>query len=388
MTCPVTDPNKPSIAFDHASTVVAALELSGKTWLMGAVIPGISRRVRWKGPARDLGGVLATIERWKLEATKAGRTITRVVLVYEAGRDGFWIARDLIAKGIDVYVVQPSSIPVERHRRRVKTDRIDLDMLLRTMLAWLRGEPRVCSMVRIPPEAEEDARRPGREREGLVRKRLRIENRIQELLSLHGIGGFLPRQRKVAERLEALRTPSGASLPTNLMEELRRLLARHRLISEQIKQIEAQRDLVLVNEAPNREERMIQLLVRLVGLGIETATLLVREALCRGLRDRKALAKYVGLTGTPFCSGSTAREQGIDRDGNTRVRACLIQLGWRWLQFQPASALTRWFGERTAGAKGRIRKIMIVAMVRKLLIALSRFVEIGQVPDGVRLVAP
>src|SRR5216684_6816047 len=183
-------------AFDHDSTLVVALELSGKSWQAGAVVPGVARRPRRRLEPRDMVGLRKSIERWTAEAAGTGRAVRRVALTYEAGRDGFWIARHLLAQGIEVQVVHPASIPVERPGRRVKTDRIDLDMLLRTFLAWLRGEPRVCSMVRIPGEAEEEMRRPGRERERLVGERLQLENRIENLVCLHGITGFRPRLKK------------------------------------------------------------------------------------------------------------------------------------------------------------------------------------------------
>jgi len=374
-------------AFDHDSTLVMALELSGKSWEVGAVVPGLARRPRRRLDPRDMAGLLRTLERWQSEAGAAGRTIERVVLTYEAGRDGFWIARYLQAQGIEVHVMHPASVPVPRRGRRAKTDRIDLDMLLRTFLAWLRGEPRVCAMARIPPAEEEEMRRPGRERERLVAERLELENRIDSLLCLHGVVGFKPRLKKAMAHLEALRDFAGAPLPEQTMTALRRLMARHRLASEQLREIEAERDQVLVVARPDRAERMIQLLVRIVGLGVETATVLVREMLCRRFRDRRAVASYAGLTGTPFKSGGLDREQGIGRHGSARVRRILGQLAWRWLRFQPESALSRWFAERTGGAKGRIRKIMIVALARKLLIALWRYVETGEVPAGVRFVA-
>ena len=381
------DSHNATTVFDHDSTLVAALELSGKSWEVGAVVPGVARRPRRRLDPQDMAGLLRALDRWKSEAGAAGRTIERVVLTYEAGRDGFWIARYLQAQGIEVHVVHPASLPLPRRRRRVKTDRIDLDMLLRSLLAWLRGEPRVCSMVRIPSAAAEALRRPGRERERLVAERLELENRIESLLCLHAVAGFKPRLKKAMAHLEALCDFAGSALPEQTMAELRRLMARHRLASEQLRQIEAERDRVLTVARPDREERMIQLLVRIVGLGVETATLLVREALCRSFRDRRAIAGYAGLTGTPFRSGGMAREQGLDRSGNARVRRSLVQLAWRWLRFQPESALSRWFAARTGGAKGRIRKIMIIALARKLLVALWRYVETGQLPDGVRLAA-
>lgn len=374
-------------AFGHDSTLVVALELSGKSWEVGAVVPGLARRCRRRLEARDLAGLLGALEGWKSQAGTAGRRVERVVLTYEAGRDGFWIARFLEAQGVEVHVLHPASVPVPRRRRRAKTDRIDLDMLLRTFLAWLRGEPRVCTMAPIPSVTEEEMRRPSRERERLVGERLELENRIDSLLCLHGIAGFKPRLKKAVEHLAALRDFAGAPLPEQTMAELQRLMARHRLASAQLREIEAERDRVLTVDRPDRAERMIQLLARIVGLGVETATVLVREMLCRRFRDRRAVASYSGLTGTPFKSGGMEREQGIGRHGNARVRRILGQLAWRWLRFQPESALTRWFAERTGGAKGRIRKIMIVALARKLLVALWRYVETGEVPAGVRFAA-
>lgn len=376
-----------AVAYDHNSTLVAALELSGKSWEVAAVVPGVARRPRQRLAVKDVAGLLRSIEQWRAEAGRAGRRIDRVVLTYEAGRDGFWIARALVAAGIEVHVMHPASIPVERCGRRAKTDRIDLDMLLRTLLAWLRGEPRVCSMVEVPSVEEEDARRPGREREALGGERIRLENRVTNLLELHGVGGFKPRLKKAAERLEGLRDWSGAPLPGELMAELRRLMQRHRLVSEQLAEIEAARREALTAVEPDRARRMIQFLVLFHGIGIEIASTLALEVLCRPFRNRRALAGFVGLTGTPFSSGKTEREQGISKNGNPRVRRLLIQLAWLWLRNQKDSALSQWFRKRVADAKGRTRKIMIVALARKLLVALWRYVTDGTVPDGAVLAA-
>jgi transposase len=348
---------KPSAttAFQHGSTLAVALELSGKGWDLSAVVPGVVRRPHRCLSPRDMAGLLRQLERWKAWAERAGDSVHRTVLTYEAGRDGFWIARYLLARGIEVQIMHPASIPVERRGRRAKTDRIDLDMLLRTLLAWLRGEPRVCSMVRIPSEAEEDARRPERERERLVAERIAVENRIENLLCLHGITGFKPRLKKAAERLEELHGFDGAALPPLLLDELRRLMTRHRLLSEQMRQIETAREQAAVAAGPDHAGQQIQMLVRLVGLGLATATGLAREVFCRRFATRKAIAGFVGLTGTPFNSGRSEREQGISKNGNPRVRRILMQLAWRWLRFQPDSALSCWFVARTGGARGRIR---------------------------------
>jgi transposase len=385
------DAHRPATAFDHDSTLVVAMELSGKSWQLGAVVPGVVRRPKRGLKVGDTDELLRVLERWKAEAAKAGRTIARVVVAYEAGRDGFWIARHLIERGIEVQVMQPASIPVERKGRRAKTDRIDLDMLLRTLLAWLRGEPRVCAMVRVPSEEEEDLRRPGRERHKLTRERVSIENQIQSLLWLHGIYGFRPRLKKAKEKLEALRMRSGASLPRETMAQLRRLMDQQRLLSEQLAEIDAAREAELAAAAkapdPERGQRMIRLLVAICGMGLETATQLVREVLCRPFRDRRAVAAFVGLTGTPFQSGGMEREQGVSKNGDKRVRGLMMQLAWRWLKFQSDSALSRWYVARVGDAKGRIRKIMAVALARKLLVALWRYVQTGVIPEGARLTA-
>jgi transposase len=381
------NPRTPATAFDHPTTVVAVLELSGKSWELGASVPGLSRRPLRKIDVGDIGAVIKALEHWKVESSRAGHTVSRVVLGYEAGRDGFWIARALQERGIEVYVMHPASIAVERRGRRVKTDRIDIDLLLRTLLSWLRGEPRACTMAPIPNETDEDMREPGREREALVAFRLKIENQIGSLLIRFGIRDFKPRLKKAAEKLEALRTFDERPLPPKTMEKLRRLMVQHQLLSDQMKEIEAARQQVVTVTNPDRIERMIQVLVLIVGLGVETATALVHEVFSRQFRDRKALAAFVGLTGTPFNSGGSTREQGISKNGNPRVRRMITQLMWRWLRFQPASALARWFEERTGGAKGRIRKIMAIALARKLLVALWRYVETGVVPEGARLTA-
>src|SRR5258708_2607136 len=229
----MSEPSAPATtetAFDHDTTLVVALELSGKSWEVGAIVPGVTRRPRRRLAPRAMTDLLIQLERWRAEALKAGRTVRRVVVTYEAGRDGFWIARYLRAHGIEVHVVHPASIPVERGRR-AKTDRIDLDMLLRTFLAWLRGEPRVCSIVPIPDVTEEDMRRPERERDRLVSQRAAVGNPIGNLLCLHGVVGFKPRLKKAAEKLERLCCFDGTPLPPKLLEELRRLMIRHGVLS-------------------------------------------------------------------------------------------------------------------------------------------------------------
>jgi transposase len=381
------DPRKSTTAFDQASTLVLIVELSGKSWRAAASVPGLSRRPMGNLAAYGVGAVLEAIERWKGEAKKAGCEVGRVVAGYEAGVDGFWIARALMAHGVEVHVMHPASVPVERRGRRPKTDRIDLDILLRALLGWLRGEPRHCTMAPIPSEAEEDMREPGRQREALTAARLKVENQMRSLLARFGVANFRPRLKKAAELLTKLRTFDGRPLPPNRMASLERLMARRQLPSKQLKEIEAAREQVLAVADPDRLERRIQLLAGLVGVGVETAATLVHEVFSRRFRDRRALAAFVGMTGTPYDSGGSKREQGLSKNGNPRVRRILTQLMWRWTMFQPQSALARWFVARTGGAKGRMKKIMAVALARKLLVALWRYVETGLVPEGVRLAA-
>lgn len=382
------DPRKSTAAFEQASTVVAVLELSGKSWRMGASVPGVSRRPLRQLEPRDIAGALRAIEQWKGEARRAGHDVGRVAVGYEAGPDGFWIARALRDHGVEVYVIHPASVSVERRGRRAKTDRIDVDILLRALLGWLRGEPRHCTMAPIPGEAEEDRREPGRQREALTAARLKVENQMRSLLARFGIADFRPRLKNAAERLKELRAFDGRPLAPNARASLERLLAQHRLLSTQLKEIETARARVVAVADPDRIERMIQLLASLVGVGVETATTLVHEVFSRRFRDRRALAGFVGMTGTPYDSGGSRREQGLSKNGNPRVRRILTQLMWRWLMFQPQSGLAKWFLARTAGAKGRMKKIMAVALARKLLVALWRYLETGLVPEGVRLAAP
>ena len=283
--------------------------------------------------------------------------------------------------------MHPSSISVERRGRRAKSDRLDVDILLGTLLGWLRGEPRRCTMVPIPTEEEEDMREPGRRREAIVAARLKVENQIGALLIRYGVESFKPRLKNAEQKLAELKTIDGRELPPNTMDSIRRLLAQHRLLSQQLKEIEAARQQVVTKADPDRVERKIQLLSSVFGLGVETATVLAQEVFARTFKDRRALAAFIGVSGTPYDSGGSRREQGISKNGNPCVRRLLGQLAWRWLKFQPESGLARWFHQRVNGAKGRIKKIMIVALARKLLVALWRFVETGEIPEGVRFAA-
>jgi len=380
------DASKSLTAFEQDSTVIAVIEMSQSKWLVAAVVPGIERQPLKKIEANE-ETLLKVLHRWRAEAGQAGRVIKRVAIAYEAGRDGFWLARWLRARNIEAYVIHPASIAVSREHRRAKTDRLDTELLMRTFLGWLRGEKRHCSVVAIPTVAEEDARRPNRERENLVTERTRIVNRMKATLTRFGIRNFKPTLRKAAEKLDNLRTAEAMPLPENTRAELRRHLARLRVVREQIREIEHER-LRMLKAAPVTEKgphAMVRLLARVLSVGIETADMLVNEVLSRHLRDHRAVARYAGLTGSPDESGRRRREKGLARAGNARVRCGMIQLAWRFLRFQKDSALAKWFDARTADGRAGTRKTMIVALARKLLIALWRLVTTGEVPQGVVL---
>jgi transposase len=366
------------------TTLVVVIEMSRSSWLVSAVVPGIERQPLKKVSA-DEGELLRLLHRWRHEAQQAGRTIDRIVVAFEAGRDGFWLARWLRAQSIEAYVIHPTSVAVSREHRRPKTDRLDTALLKRAFIGWLRGEPDHCQMAAIPALEEEDVRRPNREREGLIGERTRIVNRMKALLACLGIRNFKPTLRKAPERLDGLRTPEGVPLPPNMLAELRRAMARLHFVKDQIEAIESARLERLQQAPPSKSGSMLALISRVIGVGIETADMLVQEVLSRNLRDRRAVARFAGLTGSPDESGSRRREKGLAKAGSARVRRGMIQLAWRFLLFQKDSGLVRWYRSRTEGAAGGSRKGLIVALARKLLIALWRMATTGQIPVGVLL---
>ena len=379
-----TDLSRCLLTLEQDSTLIAVVELSQASWLVAGIVPAVERQPLKKIEA-DEAALLRLLGRWTDEATRAGRAITRVCVAFEAGRDGFWLARWLRARGIEAHVIHPSSVAVPREHRRAKTDRLDTGLLKRAFLGWLRGERGHCTTAAIPTAEEEDAKRPNREHESLVGERTRIVNRMKGALARLGVRGFKPTLRKACERLGTLRTAEGAPLPPNTLAELRRDMARLRLVREQIAEVEAARLQRLEEEPGSRPHAMVRLLARVIGVGVETADMLVREVLSRDLRDRRAVARYAGLTGSPDESGRRRREKGLAKAGNARVRHGMVQLAWRFLLFQRESALARWYRERTADARGGTRKTMIVALARKLLIALWRLVTTGAMPEGVVL---
>ncbi len=377
------DMSRSLTALKGDNTLIAVIEMSLSSWLVAGIVPGVERQPL-KKLETDEGTLLKLLCRWRAEAEKAGQRIDRIAVAFEAGRDGFWLARWLGAHDIEAHVIHASSIAVSREHRRAKTDRLDTEMLKRAFLGWLRGERDHCKMVAIPTIKDEDAKRPNRERESLVGEQNRIINRMRATLVRLGIRGFNPKLKKAAERLDGLRTPESEPIPANTLAELRRDMERRRLISAQIRQIEEARLERLEQASGDGQHAMVRLLARVIGVGVETADMLVQEVLSRTLRDRRAVARYAGLTGSPDESGKKRREKGLARSGNARVRRGMIQLAWRFLMFQKDSALAQWFRARTENARGT-RKTMIVALARKLLIALWRLVREGLVPEGVVL---
>src|SRR6201987_297599 len=378
------DLSRSLVALDQDSTIIAVVEMSQSSWLVAGVLPGIERQPRKKlEPSAER--LLGLLLRWRDEAVRAGKKITRIALAFEVGRDGFWLARWLSARGVEAHVIHPSSVAVSREHRRAKTDRLDTELLKRAFLGWLRGERGHCTMARVPTIAEEDAKRPNREREGLVGERTRIANRMKATLARLGIRNFKPTLRKAAERLATLHTAEGVPLPPNVSAQLQGDMARLGFFTSQIRDIEEARQKRLEQEPDTGQHAMVRHLARVIGIGIETADMLVSEVLSRPMRDRKAVARYVGLTGSPDESGARRREQGLAKAGNARVRRAMIQLAWRFLRFQKQSALAQWYRARTADSRLGTRKTMIVALARKLLIALWRFVTTGETLNGVIL---
>ena len=371
-------------ALEEDSTLIAVIELSRSSWLVGGIVPGLSRDPL-KQISPDAAELLRVLLRWRDEAVAAGREIGRLCVAYEAGRDGFWLARWLRARGVECHVIHATSVAVSREHRRAKTDRLDVGLLKRSYLGWLRGEAKHCRMVAVPTREEEDGKRPLREREGLVGEATRLVNRMTSLLALYGVHQFNPRRKRAAERLAQLTTAEGEALPPQMLGELQRGLERLNMIKGQIAAIEAAQRARLATAPAAGPHPMILALAKVVGVGVMTAELLVREVLSRHLRDRRAVERYAGLTGAPDESGKRRREKGLARAGSARVRRAMLQLAWRWLRHQPHCSLAKWFRARTLDGRRDTKLAMIVALARKLLIALWELAVTGKLPEGIRL---
>ena len=369
----------------HDAVLYASLELSHSSWLVTSLSPGSTKMSKHASAACDGPALLALLARLQAKANQLATTDVGIVVIQEAGLDGFWVHRLLEANGIESHVVDPASIAVPRRQRRAKTDAIDGETLLRTLLAWKRGEPRVCSMVVPPSPEQEDRRRIARERSVLLKERVRHVNRIKGLLASQGVVDYEPLRQDRREQLDVLRTGDDRLLPARLKAELLREIEVIELLVRQIAEVEAERD--AVEPEPQRQDAPVALLMRLKAIGPQIAAVLYLEGLYRNFGNRREVAAYAGLVPTPWRSGKIDREQGISKAGNRRLRTIMIELAWLWVRHQPGSALTRWFRERVGGERGRVRRIAVVALARKLLIALWRYVTHGEVPEGATLKA-
>src|SRR6202049_2581878 len=375
--------NLPAATHGETMRCLFAIELSKKSWVIGFITPLSEKISRRTLKGCDWKGLLELIEEVRARVSRETGRAVEVISCYEAGYDGFWLHRQLEAHGIRNYVIDPASLQVDRRARRVKTDRIDTERLLRSLMPFLRGEPKVWSVVRVPSVAEEDARRLHRERDRLIAERVAHVNRIRALCAIHGNYDYHPIRSDRLQQLERLRTPQGQPLPPALKDELKRELVRLELVLKMIALLEAERDATLADAAPARlNAKKIKDLHRLRSIGPEFATVLVGEVFFRPFDNRRQVGSYVGMSSSPFSSGATAREQGISKAGNPKARKTMIELAWLWLRYQPDSALSIWFRQRVGTTKGRIKRIMIVAMARKLLVALWRYLETGMIPQG------
>ena len=443
-----------------SGTIYAAVEVSRKSWTVALHTPDAGRIGLHTVPAADTAALAGLIDRARdvLECGHGPRP--RVLCGYEAGYEGFWLARRLARLGVEPLVLDPASLPASRKTKRPKTDRLDAAGMVRALMAFDRGEPLAPNPVRVPSVEEEDRRRLLRERRRLVKQRTMLANSVKGLLMLHGVFDLDPRKRDFAERLDAVRTGYGTPLPPGLRAEVRRTAALLAVVEGQIAEVEAERDCIVaravagaaraiverthssavpeddggkrvrsgaapvvdggkrvrseatpeddggmraVSEATPEDDggkraragagpeddgesgTMIARLVGLRGVGANDAVLLVREVFCRGFRNRRELAGWAGLAPAPWASGETVRSQGIDKAGPPWLRAQMLQLAWRWLRHQPESALSQWFRARTGTSGGRVRRVFVVALARKLLVALWRYATTGLAPDGAAL---
>jgi transposase len=361
-----------------------AFELSKSKWLIGMVVSGESKMSRHEVVGGDTAAVWQLISKKRAYAEKPGRRV-RVVSCYEAGYDGFWFDRWLSGRGVANRVLDPSSIEMPRRARQAKTDRLDLERLMRVLIRHEGGEPKVCSVVHPPTPEQEDARRVSRERDRLIGERTAHVNRIKGLLHGQGIRDVHPRRKGFLEQLAQLRTGDGRAVPANLAAEIQREHARLVQVGEQIAEVESQMKAERAAAAPDSRASQVNQLISLKSVGPVGGETLVNEVFWRDFQNRRQVGGYFGLAGTPFDSGQSSREQGISKAGNARARTLAIELSWLWLRYQPASTLSLWFTSRVGDQKGRVRRIAIVALARKLMVALWRFLTQGLVPEGARL---
>ena len=373
---------QPAVLTDLGAIFVS-LELSRSRWVITSLSPGGGEKMsRHSVSGGDIASLLDQLRKLQKRALDRTGRSHRVVVIQEAGLDGYWIDRVLQREGHESHLVDAASVATSRRRRRAKTDKLDGEALVRALLAYKRGEPRVCSMVRAPTPAEEDRRRIGRERRTLMVERVQHVNRIKGLLFAQGIYDYEPRRDVHGERLHTLLTGDGRPLPQHLLMQLRRELERLRLVIDQLKAVEAERDRMMLATEKTDQPEPVAMLLGLRGIGPEAAEVLWSEGLFRHFDNRRQLAAYAGLAPTPWQSGSVHHEQGVSKAGNPRLRTVMLQVAWLWLRHQPRSALARWFEDRVERNGGRQRKTAIVALARKLLVAIWRYATAGVVIEG------
>jgi transposase len=378
----------PTAIQNNLAAIFVSLELSRSIWLITSLSPGFGEKMsKHSVRAGDIAALLARFSELKRKTSERTGKSFPIVVIQEAGLDGFWLHRVLQSEGLESHVVDPASIATSRRRRRPKTDRIDGEALLRALLAHKRGEPRVCAMVKAPTPEEEDRRRLCRERKVLIAERVKYVNRVKGLLFSQGVSGYEPLHRDRRQRLDSLQTGDGRPLPGHLRAQILRELDRLELLLKQIKAVEGERDALLV-EQHVATPAPAAMLLDLKGVGPEFAAVLWSEGLFRHFDNRRQVAAYAGLAPTPWQSGSVDHEQGVSKAGNPRLRTTLIQLAWLWLRNQPQSALALWFKERLSSNGGRLKKTLIVALARKLLVALWKYVTAGVVIEGAIVKSP
>jgi transposase len=360
------------------SVMFMALELSAAKWKVGTTV-GIGQKPRERSvDAADLKALEEEIAKAK---ERFGLPVyARVVSCYEAGRDGFWLHRWLTKQGVQNVVIDPASVHVDRRKRKAKTDRLDLGKLLRTLIRWYDGEPKMWSVVRVPSVKNEDDRQLHRELQTLKKEQTRHVNRIKSLLVGQGVKVAI--RKNFVEMLKRCRLWDGSPLPEHLVGRLEREYQRLEIVRQQILQLEAERREALKTSTDENVEKVRQM-KRLHGIGINSSWLFVMEFFgWREFENRRQVGSLAGLTPTPHESGAMSRELGIDKAGNPRIRSMAIEIAWSWLRFQPQSELSLWFERRFGSGGKRARKIGIVALARRLLVALWRFVDQGVVPAG------
>jgi transposase len=358
-----------------------ALELN--TWLLGIQFPHHQQPSVYPVKGGDTEALMAKLLMACNRCAKVSGKKPSILLCYEAGYDAFWLARFLKERGIECLVIDSASMQVNRRSRRAKTDRIDLGKLLTGLIAWCRGERHVWSVVRIPSIDEEDLRRSRRERSRLISERTAHVNRIKGLLFAQGIRGINVKTRYKALQVDKLLTGEGQPVPPRLAREIAREIARLALLQQQIAAAEEERDKAATS-CTETEKKRLQLLA-LKGIGPTGSAVMAREVYYRQFRNRRQVAGFLGLASSPYASGQLERCQGISRAGSGPVRSTIIQIAWLWIKHQPKSAITQWFVKRTEDQSQRMKRIMIVAVARKLAVAFWRYVELGLVPQGATL---